>query len=40
MVYKIGFLIAMAATLLGAVTNQEIKTIKNNPSAANIIRIR
>jgi hypothetical protein len=40
MVHKIGFLVALAATIMGVVTNQEIKIIRNNPSDTIITRTR
>lgn len=40
MAHKIGFLLALAATLLGAISDQEIKIIKNHTSDTNITRTR
>ncbi len=40
MVHKIGFLVALAATIMGVVSNQEIKNIKNYPSDIAIVRTR
>ncbi len=40
MAQKIGILLALAASLLGAISDQEVKIIKNHLSDTQIIRTR
>ncbi|WP_255702128.1 hypothetical protein [Flavobacterium wongokense] len=40
MAHKIGLLLALAASLLGAISDQELKPIKNHASEINITRTR